>query len=88
MAKRREQVACCFKDTGFPTGVVDCSAATLIFTFMDFAYRLPRGNCPLLTACRKEARASCPFQLTGDCPLEGITLASRLAASRNHKHSR
>ena len=47
----------------------------------------PTGIHVVLTACRKEAKYSCPLLLTGPYHLEGTTLAKRLAASRNHKHS-
>ena len=50
-------------------------------------YRLTQGSRHFLTACRKEAKASCPLPLTGPCRLDGANLANRLAASRNYKHS-
>ena len=40
-----------------------------------------------LTTCRKEAKTIFPLQLTRAVRLEGATLANRLAASRNYKHS-
>ena len=38
-----------------------------------------------LTACRKDAKASCSLHLTGAYRLEDTTLANRRAASRNYK---
>ena len=44
-------------------------------------------NFVALAACRKEAKASCPFPLTSPYPLESTILAKSLAESRNYKHS-
>ena len=44
-------------------------------------YRLPRGLCMSLTACRKEAETSCPLLPTDPYRLKGTTLAKLPATS-------
>ena len=55
--------------------------------FQVLPYRAPQGDRQLLTACRKEAAAISPLTPGGPCRLEGTTLANRIAASHDYKHS-
>ena len=58
-----------------------------LLPFKVFPCRLPQGNHMFLATCRKEAKSSFPLLLNGPYRLEGETLATRLAVSRNRKHS-
>ena len=64
---------------------------SLAAAFEASPYSLPEGFRVFLSACREEIKTietlAAKVLPTGPCRFEGKTLATRLAASRNQKHS-